>query len=228
MHKEVIGSCTLYLGDCRDVFDEVEGSYDSIVSDPPYGMSFQSNHRSVKHKKIANDGTVDLLVWTTLLPVNHSSYIFCRWDNLADVPKPKSHLIWLKNGMSMGDLKHEHARMTESILFYPGKNHEWVNGRPSDVIQAARTGNKLHPTQKPLDLMERIVEWTSGVVFDPFMGSGATAVACQRLGRDFIGSELDPDYFETVCKRVRDEVASPSLFQVRSIKQEKPQQVSFF
>jgi site-specific DNA-methyltransferase (adenine-specific) len=60
-----------------------------------------------------------------------------------------------------------------------------------------------HPTQKPIRLMERIVELVKGTVLDPFMGSGTTGVACARLGRPFIGIEQDADYFEIACSRIR-------------------------
>ena len=76
----------------------------------------------------------------------------------------------------------------------------------------ARTGNDLHPTQKPVALMEVVVGWTLGVVIDPFMGSGTTLVACAKLGRKGIGIELDEEYFEIACKRVRDAYAQPDLF----------------
>jgi DNA modification methylase len=71
-----------------------------------------------------------------------------------------------------------------------------------------------HPTQKPVALME----WCLGflpdaqTILDPFMGSGTTLVACAKLGRKGIGIELDPDYFEMACKRVRDAYAQPDLF----------------
>ncbi|MHB8484081.1 MAG: DNA-methyltransferase [Nitrospiria bacterium] len=102
----------------------------------------------------------------------------------------------------MGDLEHEHARQTELILFYAGQEHSWPDKRPTDVVQAPRTGNVEHPTEKPVYLMEQIVKWTAGVVFDPFMGSGTTGVACMNLGRKFIGIEIEPKYFDIACERI--------------------------
>lgn len=74
---------TLYNGDCRDVD---LGEIDSVVCDPPYGMTFQSNHRIVQHDKIANDELDELLVWACKLPAKHSTYCFGRWDNISRVP----------------------------------------------------------------------------------------------------------------------------------------------
>lgn len=201
--KEVIGDCTLYLGDCLDILPTLE-KVGAVVSDPPYGMAFRSNFRTIKHSSIANDGNVSHLVSTCAIDAEHSKYIFCRWDNLFDVPKPKSLVTWVKNNWSMGDLEHEHGRQTEVALFYPGPAHDFPRGRPTDVISAPRTGNAFHPTEKPVQLMMAVVEWTRGVVLDPYMGSGTTGVACARGGRPFIGIEIEESYFEIACQRIRD------------------------
>ncbi|WP_416877948.1 DNA methyltransferase [Litorimonas sp.] len=111
----------------------------------------------------------------------------------------------------MGDLEHEHGRKTEVAAFYAGEAH-YFSKRPNDVVFANRTGNDLHPTQKPVSLMEQNVRWTSGHVFDPFMGSGTTGVACAKLGRKFTGIELDPDYFDIAVERIRKAYEQPDMF----------------
>jgi site-specific DNA-methyltransferase (adenine-specific) len=201
---------TLYHADCQSIFDTLQ--FDSIVTDPPYGMSFVSNHRKEKHKFIENDDNEELLKWICNVNVNHSKYVFCRWDNIYNVNKPKSLITWVKNNWSMGDLNHEHGRQTETILFYAGEKHFFPNGRPSDVIKAPRTLNNYHPTEKPIQLMHAIIEWTNGVVIDPFMGSGSTAIASIRANRKFIGIEIDENYFEIACNRIKQELQSPMLF----------------
>jgi len=209
----------LYLGDARDVVAALD-PVSCVVTDPPYGMAFRSNFREVKHEAIANDTTVDLLQWACGIPVAHSRYVFCRWDNLPDVPKPRSLVTWVKNNWSMGDLEHEHARQTEVALFYPGPLHRFPNGRPKDVIMAPRTGNEHHPTEKPFQLMRAVLEWTEGTILDPFMGSGTTGVAAVDLGRPFIGVELKPEYFDIACKRIADALKRPSLFRGKGMAQE--------
>jgi DNA modification methylase len=213
MRKEVIGDATLYLGDCMEVMPTL-GEVDAIVTDPHFGMNFVSSHRKedTKHRPIENDDKTDLLEWTCELDVKHSKYIFCRWDNLYNVPKPRSLVTWVKNNHSMGDLKHEHGRKTEVCLFYPAEGHFFPDGRPNDVVSGVRTGNEYHPTQKPVELMKKIVAWTSGVVADPFMGSGTTGVACLQMGRKFIGIEKDPEYFEIACERIKRENDQLKLF----------------
>lgn len=197
----------LYLADCMDVLPTL-GKVDAVVTDPPYGMSFRSNHRSTKHMPIANDDNSQLLRWACDLQVEHSKYVFCRWDNLKDVPKPRSLVTWVKNNWSMGDLNHEHARQTEAICFYPGDKHKFPGGRPTDVVMAARTDNKNHPTEKPEALMRDVCRWTIGTILDPFMGSGTTGVAAVQLGRRFVGIELEPRYFEIAVRRISDAIVN--------------------
>jgi len=209
---ETIGRATLYLGDAREIVPTLTGAYSSVVSDPPYGMAFQSNHRVERHAEIANDHDEELLKWACGLTPSHAAYIFCRWDNLAAVPKPKSLVTWVKNNHSMGDLEHEHGRQTEVALFYPGPDHDFPSGRPTDVIRAPRTGNDFHPTEKPVQLMRAFIEWTRGTVLDPFMGAGSTGIACQQIGRSFIGIELHEPYFDIACKRIEDAQRQGDMF----------------
>ena len=169
-------------------------------------------------------GGGQMLEFACSLPVHHSRYVWMRWDNLiAEVPKPRSLITWIKNNWSMGDLEHEHARQTEVCAFYAGPEHDFPAGRPNDVIKAPRTGNEHHPTEKPVQLKQAVVEWTRGVVCDPFMGSGTTLVACQKLGRQGIGIEVDPDYFDIACKRVEEAVRQPDLF-VEAVKPQHAEQ----
>lgn len=210
-HEVLADGIEIYCGDCREILPTLSG-VDVILCDPPYGMSFQSNYRQTKYDRIANDDDADLLQYVCELAANHSKYIFCRWDNLREVPKPKSLITWVKNNWSMGDLEHEHARQMEVALFYPGEKHFFPKGRPKDVIEAPRTGNDNHPTEKPVQLMMAMAEWTSGVVCDPFMGSGTTGIACARLGRKFIGIEIEPKYFDIARKRIAAAIDAPDIF----------------
>lgn len=211
-----IGDARLALGDCREILPGI-GAVDAVVTDPPYGMAFRSNHRKVSHDLIANDGNDDLLQWACRIEATHSLYVFCRWDNISELPKPKSKITWIKNNWSMGDLLHEHARQTEDCVFYPGRGHYFPNGRPTDVIFADRTKNDYHPTEKPVSLMERVCQWTDGTILDPFMGSGTTGVACARLGRRFIGIEIEEKYFTIACRRIEEAYRQADLFVSRPV-----------
>ena len=203
--REVIGSCELYLGDCLEILPTL-GKVDAVVTDPPYGMNFVSNYRKEKYEKIENDHNQEIALkiidWATK-NANCSTYIFGRWENIADYPKPKSIITWVKNNWSMGDLKHEHARQSELIFFYPGIFHAWGGARPNDVVYADRTGNNYHPTEKPKSLMYKVINWINGqTIIDPCMGSGTTGVACVESGRRFIGIEINQKYFDIACRRI--------------------------
>ena len=209
LREERIGNQRLILGDCREIIGGL--TFDAIVTDPPFGMEFRSNHRQQRHDAILNDADPDALAWACSIPVRHSRYVWMRWDNLPQVPTPRSLITWVKNNHSMGDLEHEHARQTEVCAFYKGPEHRWPAYRPCDVVSHPRTGNQHHPTEKPVSLMQEVIGWTLGVVCDPFMGSGSTLVACQRAGRAGIGIELDPKHFATACRRVDEAALQPDL-----------------
>ncbi len=186
-----------------------DNGVDLTICDPPYGMNFVSNYRKEKHKEIIGDNRFPVEIIDDLIRVSKKAvYIFCRWDNLKDLPKPKSVLAWVKNNWSMGDLKHEHGRQWEAICFYPQEEHEFIKRIP-DVIKNKRTGNNLHPTEKPVDLIETLILSNKGdLILDPFMGSWTTAVACQNLKRNFIGCEKDEQY----CSVGRDRLRQKTLF----------------
>jgi DNA modification methylase len=210
---EQFGGATLYLGDCREILPSL-GALDAVVTDPPYGTAFQSNHRKQAYSRIQNDHGINELIWACRIKPRHSAYIFSRWDIvlMRPIPRPKSLITWVKNNWSMGDLTGEHARQTEICLFYPGPDHSFIGQRPVDVVFAMRTGNTFHPTEKPVDLMAQIVKWTAGVVIDPFMGSGSTGVACVKFGRAFIGIEIAQSYFDVACRRIEEATRQSELF----------------
>ncbi len=212
----------LYNGDCLEVMDKLISrgiKVDAIITDPPYGMDFQSGYRKEKHNKIKNDNNLewleDFVHKSYLLAKDNSAhYIFCSFHHIDLFKqafekhfKIKNILVWEKNNTSMGDLKADFAPKAEFILFIQ-KGRRFINGsRDSNIFKFARTGNKIHPTQKPVDLMEYLIEKFTDeneVVLDPFMGSGTTGVACKNLNRNFIGIELDEKYFEIAKERIGD------------------------
>lgn len=196
--------------DCREILPQLD-KVDLVLTDPPYGMNFQSNYRHEKHMPIAGDGELPVvLINEVISKAIRAAYVFCRWDNLGEMPKPRSVMAWVKNNWSMGDLKHEHGRQWESICFYPLDGHEFVRRIP-DVIVCDRTGNDLHPTQKPVSLMLTLINANRGeTILDPFMGSGTTLVAAKMLDRKCIGIELEEKYCEIAARRLED--TTPSLF----------------
>ncbi len=193
----------IYLGDSNEIMPLL-GQVDLTVTDPPYGMNFQSNYRNEKHEKIHGDSYLPLeTIKYALALANRGGYVFCRWDNIHQFPKPKSVIAWIKNNWSMGDLEHEHGRQWEACCFYANVDHQFIKRIP-DVIHAKRTDNDLHPTQKPVNLMRTIIECNVGdLILDPFMGSGTTLLACKELNRNGIGIEISEKYCEIAKNRLR-------------------------
>lgn len=208
----------LMQGDCLELMQQIpDSSVDMILTDPPYGMSFVSNFRNEKYNAISGDNDLGWLddfarECFRVSADNTAHYVFCSFHNV-DVFKVafqkyfklKNILIWEKNNTSMGDLKGDFAPKYEMILFLH-KGRRLINGkRDSNILRFSRTGNKLHPTQKPVTLCEKLIEKfseASSTILDPFMGSGSTGVACINTGRNFIGIELDPDYFKIAQQRI--------------------------
>ncbi len=197
---------TIYHADCRGIIPQLP-DVDLVVTDPPYGMNFQSNFRILKHTKIKGDLALPIdLIELALAKATRAGYFFCRWDNLLQMPPPQSVIAWVKNNWSMGDLDHEHGRQWEACCFYAKDGHQFIKRIP-DVIIVARTGNNLHPTQKPEGLFCAIIGANVGeTILDPFMGSGTTLRVAKDLQRKAIGIEIEEKYCEIAAKRMSQEV----------------------
>ena len=202
------GGVTIYHADCRDLIGEL--SYDLLVTDPPYGIGYQSTMRpngaSNRFPRIHGDDVYPSWIFDHLAPV--ASHVFVRWDRLADCPVPTSCLVWDKGYGGMADPSHCYAPQWEAVLFYRGDRHEWRGGRPADVLRHDKvpSGALRHPTEKPVPLMQALISHHEGSVLDPFMGSGTTLVAAKHLGRKAIGIEIEERYCEVAAERLSQEV----------------------
>ena len=192
----------IYHADCRDILPKIP-KVDLVLTDPPYGIEFRSNSRLQCHDPITGDTSLPITeIKLAIELATHAAYVFCRWDNLSSMPAPRSVVAWVKNNWSMGDLEHEHGRQWEAICFYPRRHHAFVKRLP-DVIVANRTGNGLHPTEKPLSVLAKLIAANEGqTILDPFMGSGTTLRAAKDLGRYAIGIEIEERYCEIAAKRM--------------------------
>lgn len=217
--------------DCLEFMKTVPDNYfDLVLTDPPYGMSYERHIKEKKHKKIENDENLDWLPLfmsqlERICNYNSHIYIFCSWHKI-DMFKSifennfhlKNILVWDKGGMGMGDLKTDFGGTYELILFgtklQKNKNQRQLNGkRDKNILNTFRSGNEFHPTQKPEKLIEFLLSKSKkekDKVFDPFMGSGTTAIACKSLGLDWCGCELEADYVAIANKRL--EQVQGSLF----------------
>lgn len=182
---------------------------DIILTDPPYGINYQSAWRTEWQRKDKIQGDDAFPQWIFGgLRFNMAMFVWCRWDQMRTFPMPKSFIVWDKGNHSMGDLEHEFGRRWEGCAFYPGQYHEFKK-RPVDLIIANRINpaDLKHPNEKPTEALTPLIDSHVGeLILDPFMGSGTTLRAAKDLGRKAIGIEIEEKYCEIAAKRLRQEV----------------------
>ena len=222
---------TLYLADCLDVLPTLEpGSVDAVVTDPPYGVSYQSAWRTdktLRKPSIINDHQPFIWWLRDAFHLTHDGgalLCFCRWDTQEAFRlamtwagyKVRQHVIWDRDWHGMADVRTMFAPQHD-IVWQASKGRCELRGiRPKSVIRSRRIAadKLLHPAEKPTDLMETLicaVTDIGGLVLDPFMGSGTTGVACLQTGRRFIGVEIDPGYFDIARRRIEQAAAQRRL-----------------
>ena len=195
----------IYNADCRDILPLIpDKSIDLVLTDPPYGIDYQSARRIDWQRKEKIQGDKEFPMWLFDLKPLMAMFVWCRWDILTQLPRPKSFIVWDKCRHSMGDLKHEYGRQWEAIAFYPQEEHEF-NYRPIDIIRVPciPAYNLQHPNEKPVEVVTPLLQANKGnIVLDPFLGSGTTAIACKILGRKCIGIEIEEKYCSIAKQRL--------------------------
>ncbi|OOF38332.1 hypothetical protein BKK50_11795 [Rodentibacter rarus] len=212
----------LSQGDCLELLSDIQDrAIDLILTDPPYGIDYQSSwvkDKSKRFPKILNDKKpfIDFIKHIDrILSQKGCAFIFTRWDvqqNFinelnANGLNPKNVIIWDKAVHGMGDLQRSFGSRYESIIFVSKLEFRFNGKRPTDIIQFNRVpASKLtHPNEKPVALLEYLITKCShdnDIVLDCFMGSGSTGVACINTNRRFIGFELDEHYFSLAKERI--------------------------
>ena len=206
-------NCTIYHGDCRELLAECEA--DVMVTDPPYGMGFVSSSSAAdgwksRWKDIAIAGDQDsgardfVLEWWRGKP----ALVFSSWK----VPIPdgtREVLVWDKvvsTGLGALDIPWKPSWEMVCVIgegFVGRRNH----GALRFSLPALAEERKWHPTPKPRQLMtELISKCPSGIILDPFMGSGTTLRAAKDLGRKAIGIEIEERYCEIAARRLSQSV----------------------
>ena len=206
------GRVTLYLGDCREILPTL-GRVDACVTDPPYGIGADKAASKNKGKwGWTYYGDSD---WDKQRPpasVIHlireisDHQIIWGGNYFTDIlPPTMQWLIWDKGqrDFSLADFE----------MAWSSKN---AAARIIDYARAkALQDGKEHPTQKPIEVMEWAISqlpMPSDTILDPFMGSGTTGVAAVKLGRRFIGVEIEPRYFDIACRRIEEASKQADLF----------------
>jgi site-specific DNA-methyltransferase (adenine-specific) len=223
---EHIGRATLYLGDCREIIPTLSG-IDVTVSDPPYGVAGgwgsglrKSSARSAKSDYRAAFSDNREYIEGAVVPAIGECVE--RWKRAAVTPGIR-HCGLYPEPAHIGSFQYPGTTVMscwgpvlwQPILYYGRDPHQGrlrPDSRPNcnDVDR-----DTDHPCPKPLKQWTWLVERASvagETVFDPFMGSGTTGVACHALARDFIGCELDQRHFETACKRIEQAQRQALLF----------------
>ena len=214
MREERIGNQRLILGDCLTVMPTL-GPVDAVVTDPPYGIGFEYNsHDDGNPETYRNLMRAVMPLMRIAAPfcavttgMKHHVWWYCEF-------KPDYTMSWHKpNQCSRSPLGGFNA--WEPILLF-GKTKAKV---PHDcIVQSINTAQPdtgCHPCPKDKTAWSRLVKMLTlpgDTILDPFMGSGTTLVACQKLGRHGIGIEIDPEYFEIACRRVEEAARQPDLF----------------
>jgi hypothetical protein len=239
MRKEVIGEATLWLGDCRDLLDEVYGDYQVLVCDPPYGVNLgehggakdgRTAHVLVKEGYEGYDDTLENfqeIVAPALIKAIDAaerSLIFCSAQGAWFLPPPATiggvYMAAAQGRCGWGFQSLAHA-------FMYGSAPDLNKGAKATALRSSESAEKNgHPCPKPIGWMEWAIDLASRVgetVLDPFMGSGTTGVACVVHHRAFIGIEREPKYFDIACRRIEQAYRQRPLFEAEPPR--KPEQL---
>lgn len=215
-----IGDCRLLLGDCLEIMPLL-GKVDAVVTDPPYGIKMDrgmggggvdgfGNNTKRKPKAYAGGWDKERPSHETFASFLDASSLHIVWGGqfFADMLPPQGKWLFWDKCQTMPSYGDGELAWTS----LPGEAVKQFTYNGSGLH--AKEKDRLHPTQKPVELMR----WCLGflpaaqTILDPFMGSGTTLVACAKLGRRGIGIELDPDYFAIACERVRKAYDQPDMF----------------
>jgi site-specific DNA-methyltransferase (adenine-specific)/modification methylase len=209
-----IQDATLYLGDCLEILPLLP-NVDAVVTDPPYGIAYQTtlaNLGATVHKNIKGDESAPNLSQILNMPTP----VLCFGANCFpdQLPHRGRWLCWDKrtidgacDGMLGSPIELAWSNKTSGY-------DKIVRVLHGGVVNADG-GPRVHPTQKPIQVMIESIQWAARdalTILDPYMGSGTTGVACAKLGRKFIGIEIEPKYFDIACKRIEEAYAQPDMF----------------
>lgn len=211
---------TIIHADCREVLRQLP-AVDLLLTDPPYGIDYATNHRAKGHKMrspVVGDSSLDAMrqAWpdaVALLRDDRHWYAFASprmvHEAIPAVGNVKHVICWDKGDRgTVGDLECGFGEAWEAIL-YGMKGRRALNGpRPRTVIRYdwSASMDPVHPTVKPVPLLKKLIAWSTlagELVLDPFCGSGTTLVAAKLTGRRAIGIEVVEDYCRISAGRLR-------------------------
>jgi DNA modification methylase len=190
---------------------------DMVFTDPPYGVSYQSNMRTKTEKfDVLENDNVFITEWINNLPLFSKGFVFVwtswkvlkQWIEFCEpIGELSNIIVWDKGGGGIGDLKKTFLTDFEVALVYH-RGAEIKGKRLGSVWSIGKDGSTkyLHPTQKPIELAAMAIENITNqneLIIDFFLGSGSTMVACHQLNRKCYGMELDPKYCQVIVDRMK-------------------------
>jgi DNA modification methylase len=213
---------TLYLGDCRDVLPTL-GKVDAVVTDPPYGIDGGRGGDARDYRKaIYSDAFEDTeeYIATVCVPsvvaalsLAHRGAVTPGIRCLSLYPRPADiGCFYTPAAMTHGPW----GFVGFNPVLYYGKDFRAGRGALPSSITVTEAAPKVgHPCPKPTKAWEWLLDKVSQedeTILDPFMGSGTTGVAAVKLGRKFIGVEIEERYFDIACRRISEALRQPNLF----------------
>ena len=234
----------LMKGDCLELMKDIpDGSVDMVLTDPPYNIAKDNNFHTMGRTGIDFgewDKGFDLFSYIDELPricsKDANVVIFNDWKNVGDIARYaeskgfviKDMLRWEKSNPMPRNRDRRFIVDYEVAVWLTMPKAKWVFNRQNDTYDRPCFKGSLtpasekteHTTQKPLWLMEDILKTLSNVgdtVLDLFMGSGTTGAACINTNRNFIGIELDDNYFNIAEKRIKETLDNKKEFRCESL-----------
>lgn len=216
----------IYNEDCLKGMVKIpDGSIDCVLTDIPYNeVNRSDNGLRNLDKELADKGTFDLSVLTEMLCAKSSGsvYMFCGINQVSGIREAMTAcglstrlIIWEKTNPSPMNGDKIWLSGIECCVFGKKPGATFNEFCKNTVFRYPSGKSDIHPTQKPVNLMRRLILASSregDLVLDPFMGSGTTAIACIKEKRHFIGFELNKEYYEKACDRIENELREPVLF----------------
>jgi DNA modification methylase len=219
--EERIGGQRLILGDCLEVMPLL-GAFDALITDPPYGVNGGSGTKgkaSQKTKYKAPFSDTPQYVKEHVIPAVTMALLKSKRGIVTPgtplcfyYPKPDDMGIIYQPATT--GLNKWGRETSQPILFYGKDPMAGITIQAKHIKATVAAESNGHPCPKPAYVAAWLVNRGSLVgenILDPFMGSGTTLVVCQRMGRQGIGIEIDPDYFDIACRRVDEAARQPDL-----------------
>lgn len=211
--------CTIYHDDCLNILPDI-GSFDLVLTDPPYGINYRSNHNSSRRGKWANwvryenlpgiIGDEKPLNPEHILNLSDKVVIFGGNYCANNLPPSSCWIIWDKRKdippNNQADCELAWTSFKKPSRIY---RHIW-NGLIRDGRENVSISEKFHAHQKPIALLQFIIKYAElpegSTIIDPYCGSGSTLRAAKDLGFKCIGIEIEEKYCEIAVERLRQEV----------------------